>query len=160
MRVTIAAVGRLKDAERELCDRYVDRIAAAGRGVAVGPLAVLETPESRMASAAQRRAEEAARLLKATAGSAEVVVALDSKGRSRTSESFAALLAEHRDRSVGCMAFLVGGPDGHGQAVLDTASLVLSLGLMTLPHGLARVVLAEQIYRATTILSGHPYHRA
>ncbi len=58
------------------------------------------------------------------------------------------------------MAFLIGGPDGHGSALLDAATLKLSLGAMTLPHGLARIVLAEQLYRAATILSGHPYHRA
>ena len=57
-------------------------------------------------------------------------------------------------------AFLIGGPDGHGESVLESAQLKLALGPMTLPHGLARIVLAEQLYRTATILSGHPYHRA
>ena len=65
-----------------------------------------------------------------------------------------------RDSGAKCLGLLIGGPDGHGEAVLSAARLKLSFGAMTLPHGLARVVLTEQLYRAATILSGHPYHRA
>ena len=160
MRLIIAAVGRLKDAERDLCARYVDRIGSSGRGVALGPLTVIETPESKAANVGQRQAEEAARLLKSAAGAANVIVALDGRGQAHSSEAFAALLARHRDRAAGTMAFLIGGPDGHGEAALAAAHLKLSLGPMTLPHGIARIVLAEQVFRAVTILSGHPYHRA
>ncbi|MGD8423004.1 MAG: 23S rRNA (pseudouridine(1915)-N(3))-methyltransferase RlmH, partial [Methyloceanibacter sp.] len=64
------------------------------------------------------------------------------------------------DSAVPGLAFVLGGPDGLGQAVVDRATLLLSLGAMTLPHGLARIVLAEQLYRAMTIIAGHPYHRA
>ena len=77
-----------------------------------------------------------------------------------TSEDFAAWLRHRRDGGVGTLAFLLGGADGHGPDVLAATALTLSLGPLTLPHGLARVVLAEQLYRAATILAGHPYHRA
>jgi 23S rRNA (pseudouridine1915-N3)-methyltransferase len=159
MRLIIAAVGRLKDAERELYDRYAKRFDASGRSLGLGSLTLSEITESRAGSADLRKDDEATRLLKA-AGSAEVQVALDEGGRALSSEAFARLLAERRDNGAKGMAFLVGGPDGHGGAALDAAALKLSLGPMTLPHGLARIVLAEQLYRAATILSGHPYHRA
>jgi 23S rRNA (pseudouridine1915-N3)-methyltransferase len=87
-------------------------------------------------------------------------VVLEPTGKSLTSEAFAAFLRDTRDGGAKTCLFLIGGPDGHGESVLTTASLKLSLGALTLPHGLARVVLVEQLYRAATILSGHPYHRA
>jgi 23S rRNA (pseudouridine1915-N3)-methyltransferase len=159
MRLIVAAVGRLKDAERELCDRYAKRLDGAGRALALGPLSISEIGESRAATPELRKADEAARLLKA-AGGAEAKVVLDEGGRVLSSTEFAKTLAEARDGGTGAIAFLIGGPDGHGPDVLDAATLKLSLGPMTLPHGLARIVLAEQLYRAATILAGHPYHRA
>jgi 23S rRNA (pseudouridine1915-N3)-methyltransferase len=159
MRLIIAAVGRLKDAERDLYDRYSGRCDAAGRALGLGPLKLSEITESRAATADLRRADEGRRLLKA-AGAAEVKVVLDETGRALSSEAFARWLAERRDGGAKAAAFLIGGPDGQGPAALDAATLKLSLGPMTLPHGLARSVLIEQLYRAATILSGHPYHRA
>jgi 23S rRNA (pseudouridine1915-N3)-methyltransferase len=159
MRIVIAAIGRLKKAERDLCDRYIDRVTASGRAIAIGPVTEIELPESRAGDAASRAADEAARLLKSQAGSAEVVVVLDESGRQYASDVFAQLLAKHRDQGVASMAFLVGGPDGHGEVALAAAHFRLALGHLTLPHGLARIVLAEQIFRTATILSGHPYHR-
>lgn len=160
MRLILAAIGRLKDgAERDLYERYAERLAASGRALAIGPLALAELPESRAQTADLRKADEAQRLL-AAAKPAEARIVLTETGKSLTSEAFARLLAQHRDNGVSALALLIGGPDGHGEAALAGASLKLSLGAMTLPHGLARVVLAEQLYRATTILSGHPYHRA
>jgi 23S rRNA (pseudouridine1915-N3)-methyltransferase len=158
MRVIVAAVGRLKDAERELFERYVTRFDAAGRALGLGPLTISEIGESRAATPALRKAEEAQRLLKAASG-AEATVALDGEGRAMSSEALARWLAGRRDGGTKTLAFLIGGPDGHGPAALDAATLKLSLGAITLPHGLARIVLAEQLYRAATILSGHPYHR-
>jgi 23S rRNA (pseudouridine1915-N3)-methyltransferase len=159
MRVIVAAVGRLKDAERELCERYVERFDAAGRALKLGPLQISEIPESRAATAELRKTDEAQRLLKAATG-AEVTIALDGGGLSLSSETFAHLVAKERDGGARMMAFLVGGPDGHADQALAAGKLRLSLGPMTLPHGLARIVLVEQLYRAATILSGHPYHRA
>jgi 23S rRNA (pseudouridine1915-N3)-methyltransferase len=160
MRVSIVAVGRLKDGpERELFLKYGKRIDEAGRKIALGPLTVVEIPEARQTNASLRQADEAARLLSRT-GDASLKVALDETGKAMSSEAFARWLERQRDDGQRTAAFLIGGPDGHGDAVLQAATLKLSLGAMTLPHGLARVLLAEQLYRAATLLSGHPYHRA
>lgn len=160
MRLIVAAVGKLKDSgERDLADRYSKRIDQAGRAVSLGPLTIIELPESRAAGSALRKADEAARLLRAASG-ADWIAALDEFGQNLASTVFAQRLGAIRDGGTGTAAFLIGGPDGHGPEVLAAAKLKLSLGAMTLPHGLARVILAEQLYRACTILSGHPYHRA
>jgi 23S rRNA (pseudouridine1915-N3)-methyltransferase len=157
MRVLIAAVGRLKDgAETVLVERYVERLAPRVAGV--GPITISEIPEARQSGAAARKDDEAERLLRAAA-KADFRIALDERGKALSSDAFAKLLGRKRDDGIATLAFLIGGPDGHGKAALDAADLALSLGPMTLPHGLARVVLTEQIYRAVTILSGHPYHR-
>jgi 23S rRNA (pseudouridine1915-N3)-methyltransferase len=160
MRIVVAAVGKLKEgAERDLCARYVDRASTAGRGIGLGPLDVREIAEGRAASREARMADEAERLAAKCRG-ASVRVLLDERGRALASVAFAAQLRDWRDRGEAEVAFLLGGPDGHGEAARSVSTLALSLGPMTLPHGLARIVLAEQIYRAVTILSGHPYHRA
>ncbi len=159
MRVLLAAIGRLKAGpDRELFERYWDRLAAGGRKLGISSFRLVELPESRAASVADRKADEAQRLLKAVGETAEVI-ALDENGRPHTSASFAAHFGKMRDGGTADLAFLIGGPDGHGPEVIAHARLVLNLGTLTLPHGLARIVLAEQLYRATTILSGHPYHR-
>lgn len=159
MRVTIAAVGRMKAGpERELLDRYLDRAAKQGRALGVTKVEVREIPESRAARAEDRKAEEAEALLAGVADTAWVIV-LDETGATRTSQAFAddlaARLAEGRD-----WAILIGGADGHGPAALARADLRLAFGAMTWPHQIVRILAAEQIYRATTILAGHPYHRA
>jgi 23S rRNA (pseudouridine1915-N3)-methyltransferase len=160
MRVIISAIGRLKDGgERDLYDRYAQRLDQTGRAVALGPITLNEFPESKLASADLRKTDEAARLLKTTA-EAQIIFALDEAGRQYSSAVFAAMLRKHRDAGAKAVAFLIGGADGHGDTVLKAATFKLALGTMTLPHGLARVVLAEQLYRSATILSGHPYHRA
>ncbi len=159
MRLIVAAVGRLKDAERELCARYAKRFDQTGRSLGLGPLAIAEINESRAASAGARRSDEAARLIKA-AGPAEQHIVLDESGKALSSAQFSTFLAQRRDAGCKGLALLIGGPDGHGPEVSSGAALKLSLGAMTLPHGLARAILVEQLYRAATILSGHPYHRA
>jgi 23S rRNA (pseudouridine1915-N3)-methyltransferase len=160
MRLILAAVGRLKDGgERELFERYRQRLDASGRSLALGPLKLVEVTEARQSGAHQRKQDEAARLTKA-AGDAAVRVVLDERGKMLTSEAFAEWLRARRDSGASSAAFLIGGPDGHGPAILESADLKLSLGPMTLPHGLARVVLVEQLYRAATIIAGHPYHRS
>lgn len=159
MRLIIAAVGRLKDgAERNLYDRYAARFDATGRALGLGPIKLTELSESRAQTPDLRMADEAQRLLKA-AGSANVTVALEKRGCALSTEVFARWIAERRDDGAKTLVFLIGGPDGHGEAALKVAKLKLSLSAMTLPHGLARIVLAEQLYRAATILAGHPYHR-
>lgn len=160
VRIVLAAVGKLKAGpDRDLFERYWERLEASGRKLGVSGVRVVELPESRAAATAERKADEAARLLKAI-GAGVSVIALDEGGKSLTSQAFAAHVRRTLDGSIPELAILIGGPDGHGPAVLERANLVLNLGTMTLPHGLARIVIAEQLYRATTLLAGHPYHRA
>ena len=87
-------------------------------------------------------------------------VLLDETGKQLTSEEFAALLGRWRDDGVREARFVLGAADGHGQAARDSADLLLGFGAMTWPHLLARAMLAEQLWRATSILAGHPYHRS
>lgn len=165
MKLLIAAVGRLKDGpERVLFARYAERLQAMARTVSFGPLSVIELSECRASSAQARKSAEASELL-ASALSTKAppggrIVALDEHGEALTSPAFAGLLQSWRDNGAPCVSFLVGGPDGHGREALEGADRVLSLGPMTLPHGLARVVLAEQLYRAATLVANYPYHRA
>jgi 23S rRNA (pseudouridine1915-N3)-methyltransferase len=160
MRIIIAAVGRLKEGpERALLERYRDRFADRGKRLGLSPIAWHEPGESRAATASKRCAEEGAALLK-LARDADTIIALDERGKALTSAAFAQLLGKVRDDGAGTLAILIGGPDGLAPAVRESADIKLSFGAMTLPHGLARIVLAEQLYRAATILAGHPYHRA
>jgi len=160
MRLLIAAVGKLKQGpERDLYARYLARAEALGRNLSLAPLASLELPESKAANAEARCAAEADALL-AKIPPAHTLISLGPAGKTLSSEAFAAALAKYRDRGAEGLAFLIGGADGLGPAARDKADFLLSLGPMTLPHGLARIVLAEQLYRAMTILAGHPYHRA
>lgn len=120
------------------------------------PLGVIEIGESRAASPAERKDAEAQTLL-AKLGSSRLV-ALDEEGQALSSYEFTAMFSRLRDEALD-VAFAIGGPDGHGDALKQAAHFQLSLGRMTLPHGLVRIVLAEQLYRAATIMLGHPYHR-
>ena len=158
MRLTLASIGKLRDGpERDLFDRYWQRLEASGRRISLGPCNLIELPESRAASAEARTADEAQRLV-AKLGDSRLVV-LDERGKSISSDAFATLIRRQRDAGTQSMSFVIGGPDGHGTALRDRASELISFGAMTMPHGLVRVVLAEQLYRAATIISGHPYHR-
>ena len=160
MRLLIAAVGKLKPGpERELYAHYLARAEAVGRTLGLNPVASIEVGESKASGAGARRAAEAKALL-GKVPPTHKVMCLDAPGEALSSEDFAQVLAKLRDGGVPGLAFLIGGPDGLGDEALRRAERTLSLGAMTLPHGLARIVLAEQIYRAGTILSGHPYHRA
>jgi len=146
----LIAVGRLRAGpERDLFTRYAARLRPA--------LAVTEVAEARGAPAEAKRREGAA--LIAALPARAFVVALDLGGQAPDSPGLAALL----DRWLGLgrpVCFLIGGADGLDDAVLARADAVLSLGPLTWPHMLARVMLAEQLYRARAIALGHPYHRA
>lgn len=160
MRIDIIAVGRMKQGpERELCARYLDRAAATGKPLGLMGFAVTEIAESRNAAAAGRKAEEARAVAAAIPGAA-AVVALDEHGQALDSAKFARLLSRWRDGGRSATAFLIGGADGLDPGLAGRADLVLSFSPLTWPHQLVRIMLAEQLYRATTILSGHPYHRA
>jgi 23S rRNA (pseudouridine1915-N3)-methyltransferase len=151
MRVTIAAVGRDRSGPaRELFDEYCRRCP--------WPVRLHEVPPRATAPPERRLAEEAERLVSRVPPDA-VVVALDEGGRDLTSRALAARIGAWQRHGRGELAFLIGGPDGLDPALLERADLVLALGRMTWPHRLVRVLLAEQLYRAATILAGHPYHR-
>ena len=159
MQIALHAVGRLKSGpERELADRYLDRARKAGPAIGIGGVTVREIVESRAAQVAARKDEEAAALL-ADLPHGALLIALDERGDLPTSERFAALVGEARDRGTPSAVLLIGGPDGHGPAVLSRAGHRISFGRLTWPHQLVRILAAEQVYRAVTILSGHPYHR-
>jgi len=152
VRITIAAIGRAqRGPERDLYEHYAGRIR--------WPLALREVEEKRKLPPPQLMQREGELLLEAAPAGA-TLVALDRRGKVMDSEAFAARLGRWRDDSVSDLAFLIGGADGHTDALLGKTSLVLSFGAMTWPHLLARGMLAEQIYRAQQLLAGHPYHRA
>lgn len=152
MRLWLAAVGRARgDPARALYDDYAGRLS--------WPLTLREVEVKKRLPPDELKRQEAELLLAAIpAGS--TVVALDERGASLGSEAFARKLEGWRDGGAGDIAFLIGGADGHGEAVRRRADLLLSLGAMTWPHMLVRALIAEQLYRAQCILSGHPYHRA
>jgi 23S rRNA (pseudouridine1915-N3)-methyltransferase len=155
MRIAIAAVGRLRAGpEQALVADYLARFDAVGRGLALGPARVVEVEDRR----ARGPDGEAEALLAAVPDA--VIVALDERGRTLDSPAFAAQLARWRDAGNRQAALLIGGADGHGAAVRARADLLLSFGPMVWPHMLVRVMLAEQLYRAASILAGSPYHRS
>jgi 23S rRNA (pseudouridine1915-N3)-methyltransferase len=159
LRIGIAAVGRMKQGpERELVARYLDRASAAGKPLGLTGFEVLETPESRAGALPLRKGDEA-RALQALCPQGGVVVALDEKGKALTSQAFADQLRTWRDDGRPAVTFLIGGADGLDLKLVRSADLSLSFSPLTWPHQLVRIMLAEQLYRATTILSGHPYHR-
>lgn len=151
MRISIIAVGALRAGpERALAEKYLTRIT--------WPITVREVEEKRPLKGDRLRTREGELILAACPRGA-VIVALDERGKSLTSADFAARLGRWRDEGISDIAFTIGGADGLDEAVRARAGLVLAFGAMTLPHQLARGVLLEQIYRAQTILAGHPYHR-
>ena len=146
----IAAVGKArKGPEQALVERY---LARTRWGVSVKEIA-----EQQHGPLEQRLSREGDALLKAISDGAYLFV-LDSKGESLESPKFAKKIADLADDGRSSIGFVIGGPDGHGEAVLERADFLLSLGKMTWPHMMARAMLAEQIYRAWTIAARHPYH--
>jgi len=143
----------------ELAGEYQKRAEGLGRKAGITAIRVQDFAESQAGSAAARIADEA-RLLTGALPRKAFTVLLDERGKAMGSDAFAAVLQRHLDQGTADLAFLIGGPDGHAEATREAAGLVLSLGPMTWPHRLVRVLLFEQLYRAVTILSGHPYHRA
>lgn len=160
MRLKIGCIGRMKSgAEKDLFDRYVDRARKSGRPIGVNDVALVEFPESRASRSLDRKREEADALLGQLDSKSKLIV-LDEHGKSLSSEVFSSKLFSWVDDGVGEIVFAIGGADGHGDDILQRADLKLAMGAMTWPHQLVRILLAEQIYRAITIRSGHPYHRS
>lgn len=156
MRVHIAAVGRLRAGpERDLIDDYVTRFDRTGRALSLGPL----TEHQVEPKAGAGMAAEAVLLSRVIPAGAAVAV-LDERGRDMTSPDLAALLGRWRDGGRQDAVFLIGGADGLDPALRDRADAAVAFGRMVWPHMMVRVMLAEQLYRAATILAGLPYHRS
>jgi 23S rRNA (pseudouridine1915-N3)-methyltransferase len=159
VRLGIVCVGRLKAGpEREIYARYAERVAALRR-IGLDGLELKEIDESKARSPAERMAREAEELLSAVPDDSALVV-FDERGKPADSAAFAAFIGRERDAGRRAMWFAIGGSEGLDPAVRGRATAVFSFGAMTLPHQFVRILAAEQIYRAMTILSGHPYHRA
>jgi len=150
--ILVAAVGKAKPgAERELFTSYVARLPWR--------VDLKEIEIKKEAAVDVRRAREGEALLAAVPEGARII-ALDERGKSETSDAFAKRLGRWRDDGVRGVAFLIGGADGLDEALRKRADATLSFGALTWPHMLVRALLAEQLYRAHTILTGHPYHRS
>jgi 23S rRNA (pseudouridine1915-N3)-methyltransferase len=153
VRIDLIAVGRLgRSPEAALAVDYAARAAGSGRALGLGPVELIEV-ESR------KPGKEAEALALADHLAPGHVFACDEHGRALPSRAFAARIARLRDDGVRRLVFVIGGADGLAPAVLDRADERLAFGPQTWPHALVRVMLAEQVYRAVTILAGSPYHR-
>jgi 23S rRNA (pseudouridine1915-N3)-methyltransferase len=160
VKLLLVAVGRLKAGpERELVARYAERCVASGRKIGFTGFEMREIDESRARRPEDRKAEEAASIF-GLLPSQTKIICLDERGRALSSEDFAKKLGDWRDSGAGGCAVVIGGPDGLDPSLREKADLTLAFGAMTWPHQIVRALAAEQIFRAMTILSGHPYHRA
>lgn len=153
MKIALVAVGRLsRSPETELVKLYVERATAAGRALSLGPVEVIEVESRKPGKAAE------AEVLRPHLADAHVI-ACDERGKARSSRAFAEEIAGLRDRGVRRLVFLIGGADGLDPALVAQAQSTLAFGPQTWPHALARAMLAEQVWRAVSILGGSPYHR-
>lgn len=158
MRIVVAAVGRLKGPETELSARYLKRAAQTGRQLGLRDIEIIEIRESRAGEASKRMLEESIALANVIPKNATVVL-LDSQGENLDSAALAGQIGKWRADGRTAVIFLIGGADGLAASLHEKADLRLSFGSATWPHQLVRVMLLEQVYRAATILTGHPYHR-
>jgi 23S rRNA (pseudouridine1915-N3)-methyltransferase len=160
MRIVVAAIGRLKRGpETELSERYRKRTAQTGRQLGLRDVEIVEIRESRADDAGKRMLEESIALANIIPQGAAVVL-LDAGGENLDSASIAAQLAKWRADDRPAAVFMIGGADGLAPSLRANSELRLAFGTATWPHQLVRVMLLEQLYRAATILTGHPYHRA
>lgn len=161
MRLLVAAVGRKGPFDTGTAD-YLDRAAKTGKPLGLnGPSChAVEAPRAMMGAVRQKKEAE---LLAGVVPDGARVVMLDEGGKDLTSRRIATLIARERDGGAGALVFLIGGADGFDQgfraALRPRLADTLAFGRATWPHMLVRLMLAEQLYRATTILTGHPYHR-
>lgn len=159
MRITLVCVGRAKAApEQVLCDNFLKRARGAGRNLGFSQIELVVVETSRASSAHARMVQEAERLSRRIPSGAHRIV-LDERANALGSLAFAERLAALRDSALRDLVFIVGGPDGLAPGLREDAEEHISLGPQTWPHLLVRAMLAEQIFRGLTILSGHPYHR-
>ncbi|MGB8365401.1 MAG: 23S rRNA (pseudouridine(1915)-N(3))-methyltransferase RlmH [Rhizomicrobium sp.] len=159
MRLLVLAVGHARGtSENPLVEDYIARARTFGRRLGFSSVAVEEVAVSKLRETKARIAEEGERLAARIPPGAHVVF-LDARGKGMTSEDFAEMLAAMRDAGARDLVFLIGGPDGLDPGPAVKSSRSLAFGPQTWPHLLVRAMLSEQIYRALTIMGGHPYHR-
>src|SRR5262249_17566501 len=160
MRILLAAVGRLKQGpERDLAERFRKRAADAGRSVGLSAFDIVEIRESRADNAERRMLEESIAIANVIPERAAARVILDARGDNLSSASVAGHLHTARAADRPAAMFIIGGADGLAPVLREKPDLAMAFGAATWPHQLVRVMLLEQLYRAVTILSGHPYHR-
>jgi 23S rRNA (pseudouridine1915-N3)-methyltransferase len=160
MRIVVAAVGRLKQGpERDLSERYRKRATDAGRGVGFRGVEIIEIRESKAREGDKRVIEESIALATVIPEGA-VTIVLDQRGENLDSLEFTSEIRRWRDAGRHVAVFVIGGADGLADNLRERADLRLAFGAATWPHQLVRIMLLEQVYRAATLLAGHPYHRA
>ena len=159
MRLSALVIGKMKKgSETELFERYLERADKAGRQLGISSVSYSQYVESKATGVDERKAEES-QVLMGGLKPGGFLIALDENVKDISSTDLADLILNNMENAIPETAFAIGGPDGHGQQILKSANLVIRMGKMTWPHQIARVMLAEQLYRSITILSGHPYHR-
>jgi 23S rRNA (pseudouridine1915-N3)-methyltransferase len=159
MRLIVIAVGRLKQGpERELAAAYRKRAEATGRGIGLREVEIIELRESRASDPERRRVEESIAIANVVPERATMVV-LDERGENLDSAALAAVLRQWRAEDRSAVCFIIGGADGLAVTLRERANVRLAFGSATWPHQLVRIMLLEQLYRAASILAGHPYHR-
>jgi 23S rRNA (pseudouridine1915-N3)-methyltransferase len=159
MRLVVAAVGKLKRGpDREIAERYRDRLAKLCRGIGLRGIDVIEIAESQSRDVERRMLEESIAITTLIPDGAAVVL-LDEKGRALNTGDFVDAVRSWRDSGRDACVFVVGGADGLSPALRQKAELTVAFGALTWPHQLVRIMLLEQLYRVATVLAGHPYHR-
>jgi 23S rRNA (pseudouridine1915-N3)-methyltransferase len=159
LRVHLVVVGRLKAGpERDLADRYATRFTSTAKALGLAGPVLKELAESQARSAPERKSQEAGSILAALPEDGPAM-RLDERGEAISSAEFAAIITKARDGGQKALSFVIGGADGLGDDIVARAPRAISFGRMTVPHQIARVLLLEQLYRAATLISGHPYHR-
>ncbi len=159
MRISLSAIGQMKSGpERVLADRYFDRFGKIAPSIGLEFRGVSQTGESKARDGDTRKREEAKVLLSGIDENTKLFL-FDERGKPLTSQDFANAIGKLRDDGAKSLAFMIGGADGLHENLRGRADRIISFGAMTMPHQLVRVLAGEQLYRAATILSGHPYHR-
>ena len=162
MKLTLCAVGKLgATVENNLVKDYLNRASLTGRGLGISPVDLLEVEAKKRAKAATSALLKAQEMeaIRSGLGEGGILITCDEHGEQLTSRQIAQRLNTYKDRGERRVTFLIGGADGLDPALLKSSAISLAFGPQTWPHALVRVMLAEQMYRATTILAGLPYHR-
>ncbi|MEO0544691.1 MAG: 23S rRNA (pseudouridine(1915)-N(3))-methyltransferase RlmH [Pseudomonadota bacterium] len=160
MQLGIICVGKMKaGTERDLLNRYCDRIAKSAHQMGMTWAGITEIAESRASDPKNRKSQEAQAILAQIKTDRTALIVLDEVGRDMPSNDWATKIAHFRDNGFSKCLLLIGGADGHDKSLRSRADLTVSFGKQTMPHQLVRIIAAEQLYRVITILIGHPYHR-